>query len=234
MSISTSVINKSNIPTINQAAENSSQTAPKIFTFQDQYIPSLDKLDESSFFDEVESKIYTLLLDMINKFDNKLYNDLRKVINLYEERYRDFKCVDDEDKSVWLDEQSWMQDQSWYPQYKNWYSDNKSLMIGCLDDDCLHLFENVSLLKRPVKDSDIEAVKEVVSAHGLSEEFQAFLNLKTPATIEDLMEGACFALYLREAGIEDAMSFFCSYDTSYMKGTFSAEDAPKQSIDLVA
>ena len=62
MSISTQVINKSFIPIINQAAENSSQTDSKVFTFQDQYIPSLDKLDRSSLIDEF---CYTLVMDMI-------------------------------------------------------------------------------------------------------------------------------------------------------------------------
>ena len=241
MSISTQVINKSNIPIINQTAENSSQDASKIFTFQDEYIPSLDKLDKlfhgKSF--EVGIRYYTLVLDIINKFDsklyNKLYNAMHKVINLYEERYRDFKCVDDEDQSAWLGEQSWVQDKSWSwcPQYKSMFS-NKDIMICCLEDDMSEVIKD--LFERPVKDSYIEAVKEVVSDHGLSEEFQVFINLKTPTTIGDLMEGVSFAFYAREYGIEDAMSFFFfdSNDTSYIHDTVSVENASRQSIDLVA
>ena len=75
-----------------------------------------------------------------------------------------------------------------------------------------------------------------MSAHGLSEEVQAFLNLETPTTIEDLMKGAIFAVIASEYGIEDAMSIlsFGSNYTSSIQDKFSAENAPKQAIDLVA
>ena len=229
MPIPTQVINKSNIPIINQEEKNASKTDSKIFTFKDQYIPSLDKLDQSSFLDSGNN----FLIDFINKLlDDKTSNDLHKLINLYEERYRDFKCVADEDQSVWLDEQSWLQDQSWYPQDKSWYSNNKNLskyisllMIKCFNDcvDKLMEADGEDYFKRQVKDSDMEAVKEVVSAHGLSEEFQDFLNLKTPATIEDLINGARFALhasgYRIEEQIEDAI-FDLKSLTFYLKDSY--------------